>query len=150
MADFSHLRKLHVGGAQTAEYELVELEGAPVLIGVFAGETNAPYYNALIKRSSRNHRRFKAGKLGSKELQENRDHDRELFPTHVLKDWRGVVDSKGKGVKFSAANCAEFLKALPDYLFDDVRNFFATPQSFVDDAGGGPIDDEVAHDLGKP
>lgn len=148
MVDFGHLRRLHVGGAATAEYEIVEVDGSPTLVGVFAGETNEGYYNALIRRSTKNQRRFRASKIGAKELQENRDQDRELFPKFVIKGWSNVMDSNGDPVEFSEENCAQFLKAIPDYLFDDVRNFFGNPSSFV--AGGDdPVDAEDAEDLGN-
>jgi len=148
VSDFSHLRKLDVQGAAVAEFELVELEGNPVLVGVFAGETNAPYYNQLVKRSGKNSRRFRAGKLTTRELEDNREHDRELFPKHVIKSWRGVMDSRGEPAQFSMANCLAFLSALPNWLFDDVRNHFSNPVSFVDDPDDS-VSAEEAEDLGN-
>lgn len=145
-ADFSHLRKLSVDKAKTIEYEIVELEGNPVLYGVFAGETNRGYYNELIKRSTRNARRFRAKKLSTKELKQHRDEDRELFPVHVLTGWSGVTDARGQPVEFSQSNCESFLDALPDWIFDDVRGFFSNPQSFVDEE---MIEDDDVEELGN-
>ena len=147
-ADFSHLKKLAVDQKKVIDYELMELEGdpAPKLLGVFAGETNSGYYNALIKRSSRNARRFRAKKLTTKELKQHRDEDRELFPQYVITGWENVKDAAGKVVKFNEANCLEFLTALPDWLFDDVRGFYANPESFVDEL---EVSDDDIHDLGN-
>ena len=144
VANFSHLQKMEIGKNTTAEYELVELgDNAPVLIGVFAGEGNGRYQNALLKRAGRNARRLRAGKMTERELRENRDHDRELFPRCVLNGWRLVVDKDGKDVPFSEEDCHGFLDALPNHLFDDVRNYFANPANFVEDAGmeAGEIED---------
>jgi hypothetical protein len=147
VADFSHLRKLDVDGAKTARYELMELEGEPVLIGVFAGETNKPYWNSVIKRGARRARRRKATNLSAEELQDHRDHDRELFPKYVIKGWEGVVDVHGAAVEFTQENCAAFIEALPYHIFDDVRNFFCSPESFSDDE---ELSGDDAEALGKP
>lgn len=146
-ADFSHFQKLEVRKDATSEYELVELgENAPVLEGVFAGEKNRTYQNALLKRATRNARRLRSGRLTGRELRDNRDHDRELYPVCVIKRWRLVVDKNGKEVDFSEDNCFGFLEALPDHIFDDVRNHFSNPTNFIEDAG---MEGEELEDLGN-
>ncbi len=148
-ADFSHLNKLSIKSAATTTYEIVEVDGAPILTGVFAGETNKPFYNALLKRSARNARRFKANKMTSKELQDNRNHDRELYPEYVITGWSGVVDNHGNEAEFTKENCALFVSALPDWIFDDVRNFFANPESFITRDETEVATEEDAVDLGN-
>ncbi len=147
-ADFSHLKKLSVGAAKTARYQLIEVEGEPTLIGVFAGETNKPYFNAVVKRSTRSARKLRAGKMTAKELEDGRNHDREIFPKFVFKGWEDMFDSAGNQAEFSEQNCFALLSALPDYLFDDVRNFFTNPESFLDDPEE-LSDAEDAVDLGN-
>ena len=149
VADFSHLRRLNVNKSSTAEYEIVEIEGDPVLEGVFAGETNIPYYNALLKRSHRNARKFKANKVSSKEIEDARNHDRELYPEYVITGWRNVFDSNGSEVNFSKSNLKEFLNSLPNYLFQDIRDFFGNPESFVSDPEDAPLSKEDSVSLGN-
>ena len=143
-ADFSHLERMELSKG-TIEYEILEVEGDPVLIGVFAGEQNKPYQNALLKRATRNVRKLRAGKMTAKELAANRDHDRELFPKFVLKDWR-VKDAGGNDAEFTEDNCRAFLYALPDDLVDDVRNHFSNPVNFREEDLIEPADVE---DLGN-
>lgn len=148
VSDFSHLQKLRVNKVATAEYELVELEGNPVLVGVFAGEGNKKFYNAILKRTNRNARiRGTKSKNLGRDVKDNREHDRELFPECVLKSWNRVLDSSGQEATFSQANCEAFLDALPDYIFDDLRAFFSNPVNFVEDESG--LSAEDVEDLGN-
>jgi hypothetical protein len=116
----------------------MELEGEPVLIGKFAGEANRPYFSSLLKRSARSARRLRAGKLSVRELEDNREHDRELFPKFILTSWEGFKDSEGNDALFNIANVSALVNALPEWMFDDVRNHFSNPLSFIES-----FDDEV-------
>jgi hypothetical protein len=66
-------------------------------------------------------------------LKENREEDRELYPLYIIKGWQGMLDGDtGEEVKFSKTEAAAFLEALPDWLFDDIRNFCGNPGSFTE------------------
>lgn len=136
MADFSHLKGLDVSTDKTAEFHLhqITVNGkTPVLIVAPATEANKPYFNALLKRAGKSARQVRAGAISSGMIAENRDEDRDLYPKHVVKGWRDVIDGKtGEDVKFSAKECRAFLEALPDWLFDDCRNFCGNPANFTD------------------
>lgn len=137
MADFGYLDGLKVTDSNTAEltiHSIVLPNGkSPILVGRCAGQNNKPYFNVLLRTNSRRAKIVKAQGVNASMLDENRDQDRELFPRHVITDWKDVVDSKGKPVAFSRENCEEFLQHLPDHIFDQVRDFFATPENFVGD-----------------
>ena len=66
-------------------------------------------------------------------VRENRDQDRVLFAKYVVKGWKRIIDSEGNEVEFNEKNCFDFLTCLPDWIFDQVRNFAATPDNFIDD-----------------
>lgn len=132
---FNSLKKLEVSEASTAEFTLSVLEGAPVLILAFAGEANAPYFNALLRQV----RPATAGKkrntgITAEKMRENREKDRELFGRFILKGWEGVTDDSGQEVPWTPENGQAFLEALPSWIFDDIRAFASSPENFMADS----------------
>lgn len=133
MTDFSHLNKLNVTQDSTAEYELSELEGTPVLIVSPANESNSGYMNGLLRMTGKKRagRKTKVS-VDAKSMGEMRENDRVLYPDHVITGWNGMVDSKGKDVKFSVQAAQDLCKALPNWIFDGLRGFANDPESFLD------------------
>lgn len=130
--DFSHLKK-HEVTDKTMEYPLFQIAGDPVptLILKPATEANKPYFNAVLKRSKKNIRALQSGSITSKIMDEGRDEDRELYPKFVVVDWKNVCDANGEDVPFSGEHCEEFLRCLPDWIFDDIRKFAGQPTNFT-------------------
>lgn len=144
MANFSHLSSLAVGG-KTAEMVLYRLEGQPVLRMVSAMQDNKGYVNGALKKSTRLARRARQGDMTAEMLAEDRRINRELFARHVIVGWQNILDINGKEVSFNTEVCLEFLTALPDYIFDDIREFANNPSNFIDyDSDDTNIDQ---HDL---
>jgi len=145
---FGYLAGLKVKEDDTAEMDLYGIElpngEVPVLIGRHGGETNKPYANAIVKNSVQQQKIVRAGKMNVAMLQRNRDEDRLLYSKHVITGWRGVCDASGKEVPFSQESCHHFFQALPDDIFDSVREFFGNPANFRQG-----IDPEDAADKGK-
>jgi len=133
MTDFANLKVLEVKAERTAAFTIYQIEGEPVLHMAPATEANKPYFNALLKRSKRNQRRINSGNFTSGMIKENRDNDRELYPQFVVRGWDRVVDAKGEAVKPTQENVVDYLKALPDWLFDEARAFATDPQNYVGD-----------------
>ncbi len=132
MSDFSHLNQLNVQKGMTATYTLYQISDAPVLTVTPATEANKPYFNAVLKRSRKMANAIRSGAMNTGMLEQNRSQDRALFPKFVVSGWEGVKDAKGKDVKFTPDTCAEFLNALPNWIFDEIRDFAATPGNFVE------------------
>ena len=139
MANFNHLKALDVKD-KTAEMTIYQIEGNPVLVMRPATEANKPYFNAVLKRSRKSVRALQAGGVSAAIISENRAEDRELFPQHVVVGWRGVKDVDGNEVPFDKTACAEFLEALPDWLFDEVRTFAGVSSNYTSEE---PIDAET-------
>lgn len=133
MTDFANLKSLEVKAEKTSPFTIYQIEGEPVLHIAPATEANKPYFNALLKRSRKNQRRINSGNFTGAIIQENRDNDRELYPRFVIRGWDEVIDSSGDAVPFNTQNATDFLQALPDWLFDEIRNFATDPQSFVNE-----------------
>lgn len=139
MSDFSHLESLAVKKDSTAEYEFFEIETKPTLICRCTLDNNG-YQSAIrAKRDeiTRNVRKRTKGKkerqrINDRILELLREPDREAFPGNVIIGWTTNKDAKGKEVTYSDENCADFLKALPDWLFDNLRLYCYDAQSFVD------------------
>lgn len=130
---FNKLKKLDVKATKTTTYEFVELEGRPKLTVKSATEANKLFYNQVLKRMKRNSRTMQAGQANAELLAANRDEDRELFPKYVITGWSNVVNDEGTEVPFNEQNCKEFLDALPDWLFDGLREFCSSPANFIEE-----------------
>jgi hypothetical protein len=132
--DFGHLDKLQI--AKTAEVplpEILNVDGTyPVLIGKFAGESNKPFHNAVLKRMKIRGRRG-AMNISARAAKEARDEDKELYPSLVFTGWRNVQTQSGEDVPFSVAAASAFVERMPTWLFDRIRVFFSDPSTFLDE-----------------
>lgn len=141
MVDFSHLSALQVSADKTAEYVIHQItvnDKSPVLILAPATDANKGFFNALLRRSSKQAAALKAGKVDVKMIEDHRDEDRVLYPKHVVKGWRDMVDAEGERVPFTQQNVTDFFEALPNWVFDDVREFARETSNYVD-----PLDVEI-------
>ncbi len=137
---FAHLQKLNVDATKTVEFPMYELGDDAVLLLAPATEANKPYYNQILKSSQRTAQMMRAKKgMDSAMVKQGRNEDRKLYPQHVIKGWSGVKGSKGEEVPFSPEEASDLVNQLPDYLFDNIRNFAAMPQNF-----SGVVDAEDA------
>lgn len=133
MTDFSYLAGLNPAD-QTATMPLYDLNGDISLEVRYAGETNKPFFNALLKKAIANQRATggKVENVKADMIERNRSEDRELFRRFIIVGWTNVRDSAGNLVEFSEAACGAFLEALPNWIFDKIRAWVATPENFVE------------------
>lgn len=125
MADFTHLKTSKIDNVEFTFYAVV---GEPTLLVKFAGESNKPYFNEMLKVAEKH--RMRRAKLSLETIKTLRERDRELFPKYVVTGWRGVKDANGADVAFSREECEGFLRALDDDMFDDLRKFCDDPSNF--------------------
>mgnify|MGYP003634246050 CR=1 FL=1 len=142
MADFSFLDSQKTQGTVEKEFTLHGLTmpdgSTPVLMGVFAGETNPPYWNAQLKRQGKRlattQAAVKAGDIDGALIKQGREDDRDLYPLHIIKAWKNVIDAEGKPVKFSTADCQGLFQHLPNETMEAVRGYFGDYVNFVGEA----------------
>ena len=135
MPNFEYLKGLDVTNDQVKEYPISEITVnglVPVLLVASSTEANKPYFNALLKRAGKSARAVRAGKLTAAMLEENREEDKDLYPRFVIRGWTDVLDGDGKALKYSNSDCADFIDALPNWIFDDLRVFCGNPANFAD------------------
>lgn len=132
MSKFSNLHRLDVA-EKTSWCDLPEI-GPDARIELRpANEANKPYFNALLKQSAKRARALARGaSITADVLSKNRDEDRVLYASYVACNWNGIEDAENKVVAFSAEDCLDFFKALPDWLFDRVRNHASSPENYVE------------------
>lgn len=132
-ASFSHLKKHEVSADQTADYVFYEIAGEPTLTVAPATPANKRYNSEMTKRNLPLYKRVRAAgdSAMAKAAEDIRDTDRDLYAKHVIKGWSNVFDADGNEAKFNKENCAAFLEALPDYMFDMLRDFASNNSSFV-------------------
>ena len=140
--NFSHFDKLKIGPNSRALYTFEGIEGEPVLEVSPAHEVNKPYMNAILKKGKKMLRSLKRGSMSVQTLKENRLQDLRLFPKFIVTGWLvAPVDSAGNKVEFSEENCKAFLQAIPTYMFNDLREFCADVDSFLDEDDDLDVDD---------
>lgn len=132
-ADFSHLAKLNVSTDKVVEFPLWMVRGRPVFMVTSASEVNADYLNEMLRRTGKHLRQLRLGALDKDLIDENRRHVRALFPLHIIRGWKGVVDASGKEVAFSPDECVAYMKHLPDWIVDELSTFCQTITNFTDE-----------------
>ena len=130
-----------------ATLDLPEVGPRASLRGRLATEANPPYYNAMLKLSSKRLREVARGRLSAEMIAKNRGEDATLYPRFVITGWTGIEDESGAAIEFSVDACTEFLAQLTkeaSWIFDRVRNFFGSPENFLADEDLPPEGEVVA------
>jgi len=129
---FKHLNKLQIDPGKSIEFTFFNVVGEPTLFVRPTTQENKRYLNAVLSRGNRTIRRMRGNKITVAVLSENRAQDRELFPKYVVTGWKSetVLDAKGRSVPFSEESCAQFLEALPNDIFDELRTFCGEPENW--------------------
>lgn len=134
--DFSNISRQEIKTQDTAQFTFYRIQGmTPVLTVKPATEANPDYMRAILRGSREQMRRMRGADLTPEMLKENREKDRQLFPRFVVMGWEGVLDASGEPVTFSQDACEAFLRALPDDIFNELRDFCSTPDNFRDTVG---------------
>lgn len=81
-------------------------------------------------------------------LEITRELDYAIYAKTVLVGWEGIVDDEDQEVPFSVESAEEFLRALPEWLFDEIR-VFALQKSNFDTDQPPPIPPEAVETLVK-
>lgn len=109
-------------------YVFQELVGEPSVNVLSAGEENKPFFNAALRVHNEQDSKKK---LSVGQLQMGRDRDRILYVDHIIKGWCvPPLDSKGVAIPFSRDVCLEFLRAIPDDVFDGLRRYCSDTSNF--------------------
>lgn len=143
MANFDNLKAFDVKAETAVRYDITDIQmngKTPFLMVKPATEANKPFARAQLLRSNKRARAAGGRGVSLETIEGTRDDDRELYPRYVIEDWGNVFDTDGQPVAFSVKSCQEFLTALPNWVFDGVRNYCTTPTNF---AGQSVEDDEA-------
>jgi hypothetical protein len=118
-----------------------------------AGKANPGWHNAVLKHNARTGVAKRAAAAASSDSDDPaiskmlRDRDAELYPEHIIEGWEGIPDGNGKEVPFTKANAREYLEAISDFLFTDLRVFCLNEVNFLGDSE--PMPDEVRATAGN-
>lgn len=145
MADFGNYAAQREDGLASRPYSFEELEGAPTILTRPATSANTRYNNARLKslgkRTGSGRRKMR---VSPATVEAARKEDADLLSKFCVTGWgeSAPVDSSGAAVPFSAENAREFFLAIPDWMFDDFRNWVSEPTNFVGDASADAGDEE--------
>jgi hypothetical protein len=124
------LERFDVKVEDTHEYALPLLDA--VLFVKPATEANKPYFNKVLKKSKKRLNELRRKGVSAEYLEENRDEDRILFPQYIIVGWKGMKDKEGNPVEFSVENCEDLLKQMPNWMFDEIREYVNDVSNFID------------------
>jgi hypothetical protein len=148
MANFNNLTRYRVTGDMTKEYDLGVALGkrdgqyvTVVLTVAPANSLNPGYLNEALDIARKEEERVakrkgvKVQELSNAQLlakaKEAEEADREIYPRHVIKGWSNVFDDDMvTEVPFSLAECAKFVKVLPEHIFTALRIFCQEANNF--------------------
>jgi len=128
---FEHLKRYEIRD-RTAEMTLDVINGSPVLILAPFTEQNRPLLAEILRMNKSSAR---TTLFNEKDIDKTTAYHKELCAKYVLRGWRNVFDSKGASVLFSEEAAAEFLEALPNWLFTQIRLFAMESSNFIDTEG---------------
>lgn len=149
------LQSLEVGAESTFEYELYQIKGyqAPKenrprkakLVLAFAGQAHRAYFETLVKRTTKGGVRRRRQSTGADldAFENERVHDRALFPRFIVKELIDVPMGDGKLAKSTEENIKVFIEELPEWIFDEVRIAAKEPNNFVEDDDEDPTEEEI-------
>lgn len=127
---FSNLDGAQVDGQSTARFTFFDLPGEPWVLVRPGGDTNRPYFQAVLASQSKNRKRLMKGKIDAEMLEKNREVDRKLYPQYIdAGEWGGWQDDAGL-VEYTPSGFAELMQQLPADLFDELRAFCNEPVNF--------------------
>lgn len=129
MVDFSNLKAYEP--TDMVAYRLTQLQGSCSLNLRPATEANPKYFAAFMKRNAQYAKSNRRVTVTQALINDTRDSDKDLFATHVIVGWSGITDINGETVPFTPQNVRQFLDAIPDWIFDDIRAFASDPSNFV-------------------
>lgn len=154
MADFSNYSGLREDGMATKPFTFEELQGSPTIHSRPATSANSRYNNARLKAlGKRTGGGRKKLRVSSATVEAARREDADMLSKFCATGWDPApVDASGEAVPFSADNCKEFFLAIPDWMFDEYRNWVSDPLNFTADDGDEGEDaaedeDEVGNSL---
>jgi hypothetical protein len=135
MADFSNFQQLEIKG-HTAKFSMAMATPGPngfrpVIIGRPASHENRAYRDEMLYDIGE---RFRASggrvQLSADQMDQTRAKSRKMYAQFVICGWENVFDASGQEVPFSGEAATQFIAALPDWIFDEMRHFFEEPANF--------------------
>lgn len=137
MAQFDFTAQ-QVTAETTAEYRFPFIPGTPSIIFAPAHDSNPVFHDERLRlaleASDKEPQRAADITVESLKQQEidDRERDRKLLSRTCARAW-GVApkDIKGAQPEFSVENCYDFFVALPEWMFDPMRNWVTNLYNFV-------------------
>lgn len=158
MVDFSNIAALDVDEKTEAEYTFDLVPGLPSIFFSPAHDSNPRFLDERLRLSVERAEKLVRAPRGKRpakqtpddlkrQLEEDREQDRVLLARTCALRWgTPPKDVNGAEPEFSPDNCYAFLKALPNYMLDPLRNWAANIYNFVNDPA---VSEEEAGQLGN-
>lgn len=144
MVDFANYEAEREDGTSPRPFTFEDLEGQPGVLSRPATSANTRYNNVRMKAlGKRTNQGRKKQRISVSSVNAARREDAKMLANFCVTGWlTPPVDANKNPVPFTAANCAEFFLAIPDWMFDDYRAWVIEPTNFTDDEDLDDGDDE--------
>ena len=115
-----------------------------------ATEANRAFFSESLRRSAARSRGRRANApLTTEQVARNREEDREVMAKRCATGWKNVLDDDGAEGPFSADACLELFQKIPDFMFDEYRQWATEPANFTEEGDASPTATESAA-VGEP
>lgn len=140
MTKFAHYKQKHdINGETLREFVFGDLEGEPSVWVAPATDVNPEFLNERVRiaieraeSAPGTPRGKRTPAITSDGIEADREADRVLLSRTCAKKWgTPPVDQDGQPVEFNEANCYEFFKELPIWIFDPLRGFASNIYNFA-------------------
>lgn len=135
MANFGKYSAQREDGAAVRTFTFYDLDGTPKLDCRPATKANPKYNSARFKAFNKRTRGGrKTLKVTPQSQEQARREDAALLSKYCVVGWPKsppIDDDTEQPVEFSVENCRQFLLAIPDEMFDDMRAWITDGQNFV-------------------
>lgn len=143
---FKQLRRYEVKGDATAWFDLPEAGHPNCAIEVRpTTRVNKPYHNATLRSTVRRVRKVTSERFTVDDVEKAIKEDREIFPKCVIVNWRNLPDDDhpGEFIPYSREAAVELVDAMPDTLFEDLRDFCGNIRNFYPEGVDVPLDADL-------
>ncbi len=136
---FGRIKAASLKAGKTVPLKLNQLPGDPIVHIEHLGETNASWWNDSVAQAGAKDAAPDAkAKVTLKTLAAARAKNRAVIAKHAIRKLEAIHDD---GRKATDADIPEFVDALPDHVFDIVKNFALDHNNFMERAIDGDPDE---------
>jgi len=135
MVDFSNYESIREDGTTPRPFVFNDVKGAPGLLALPATSANKKYHNASMNAlGKRTNQGRKKQRINVQNIDWALREDAKMLAHYCVTGWSNApIDNDGNAVPFTAENCLAFFLVMPDWMFNEFRNWVSEPTNFMNE-----------------